>query len=100
VTVTVKSAAATKAIVGPMLMQQILIQVIGGVTLKCKALSEKDQFGNNVVTTTTAIGIEHVATVVNIKAVNGKVEMYANLHHSTCYNNSFFLLLKIVQIKT
>ena len=62
-------------------MEGILIKVTGGAILKCLVSMKSDQYGNNALQTLTAIGIEHAATVFNIKAMKRNAEPFVNLQH-------------------
>lgn len=94
-TATVRDVAVTKVTAGPMQMDGILMLVTGGAILKCLVSLESNQYGNNAPQMLTAIGIEHVATVFNIKATKSKPELFVNRQHGfivTVHFPMFFLL--------
>ncbi len=62
-------------------MEDVLEMVTGGAILKCMVSAESNHSGNNAPQTLTALGIEHVATVFNIKAMKRKAELFVNLQH-------------------
>ena len=74
-------AVATKVTVGLTPTDDILNQVIGGVLLKSRAFMQSHLIGKNVVLIMTAIGIETVAIMFNIKAKERSIEWFADLNH-------------------
>ena len=75
----VRSAVVSKVTAGRIPMQNIRNQVTGGVILKWLVFKANEKYGKHAVQIVTAFGIEHVATVVNIRVMKIKVEMFVDL---------------------